>query len=113
MAGQIPGFGLSLERSISELAIKIYGYRKNNDGTVSILESTISESAVANAPEYVVPMRPLLSIEEEQAEQLMTELWRLGVRPRNGEGSLSHVEASRRHLEDMRRIAFHCLELEA
>lgn len=48
---------------------------------------------------------PML-LEHEHAQQLLDELWRLGLRPRDGAGSLAHVEATRAHLDDMRRLVF-------
>lgn len=47
-----------------------------------------------------------LRLSESDAQQLMDELWRAGVRPRNGSGALAHVEATHAHLEDLRRLVF-------
>jgi hypothetical protein len=47
-----------------------------------------------------------LSLTRDDAQQLMNELWRHGLRPRDGAGSLAHVEATRAHLDDMRRLVF-------
>lgn len=44
------------------------------------------------------------------AQMIMDELWRLGVRPHNGESSMAHTGALKYHLEDMRKIAFRSLE---
>ena len=49
---------------------------------------------------------PLVNITEEMAQQIMDELWREGIRPNNGEGSLTHIAALEYHLEDMRKLAF-------
>lgn len=48
---------------------------------------------------------PGLHFTDEAAQQLFDELWRVGLRPRNGESSLAHVDALKYHLEDMRRLA--------
>lgn len=47
-----------------------------------------------------------LPMTDELAQQLMDGLWRVGVRPRNGESSMAHVDAMKYHLEDMRRLVF-------
>ena len=49
---------------------------------------------------------PTLQIGRDDAQQLMNELWRIGLRPRDGAGSLAHVDAQRAHLDDMRRLVF-------
>ena len=47
-----------------------------------------------------------LFLTSDDAQQLMNELWRVGMRPRDGAGSLAQVEATKAHLEDMRRLVF-------
>jgi hypothetical protein len=47
-----------------------------------------------------------LQLTRDDAQQLLNELWRVGMRPRDGAGSLAHVDAQRAHLEDMRRLVF-------
>lgn len=49
---------------------------------------------------------PCLTIEDEEAQQWIDELWRAGYRPSEGTGSAGSLAATERHLEDMRRIAF-------
>lgn len=47
-----------------------------------------------------------LHLTREDAQQLMNELWRVGLRPRDGAGSIAHVEATKAHLDDMRKLVF-------
>jgi hypothetical protein len=51
-------------------------------------------------PEFTVKLR------FDEAQQLMDELWRAGVRPAATEASVGALAAVKYHLEDMRRIAF-------
>jgi len=46
-------------------------------------------------------------IELAAAQNLMDELWKCGLRPTEGKGSAGSLAATERHLEDMRRLAFH------
>jgi len=46
------------------------------------------------------------SILAEEAQRMMDELWRVGVRPTQGEGSAGQLSAVTRHLEDMRTLVF-------
>lgn len=47
---------------------------------------------------------PFLTIDDEQAQELMDSLWGCGVRP--SESIRRQADSSFNHLEDMRRIAF-------
>ena len=46
------------------------------------------------------------TVEIECAQQLMDELWRVGIRPTNGAGSTGQLAATERHLNDMRALVF-------
>lgn len=52
---------------------------------------------------------PTFSLRDEQAQQFMDELWRVGFRPSEGSGSSGSLAATERHLEDMRTIVFKTL----
>lgn len=49
---------------------------------------------------------PTMSLNDTAAQQLMDELWRCGVRPRDGTGSAGSLAATEKHLADMRSVAF-------
>jgi hypothetical protein len=51
-------------------------------------------------------MPPALTLRLDEAKQLMDQLWRVGIRPSNGNGNVGQLEATVRHLEDMRRLVF-------
>ena len=46
------------------------------------------------------------TVEIECAQQLMDELWRVGIRPTNGAGSTGQLAATEHHLNDMRALVF-------
>lgn len=48
---------------------------------------------------------PTLSLTNEQAQQLMDQLWICGLRPTEGTGSAGSLAATERHLEDMRKVS--------
>jgi len=50
---------------------------------------------------------PLMTINGTEAQGLMDELWRVGVRPTSGEGSVGQIGATERHLADMRALVAH------
>lgn len=53
---------------------------------------------------------PITRLRLAQGQQLMDELWRVGLRPAEGSGSAGSLAATERHLKDMQRIAFMLME---
>jgi hypothetical protein len=49
---------------------------------------------------------PFLSLSREDGQQLMDELWYVGLRPSEGSGSAGSLAATQRHLDDMRALVF-------
>lgn len=47
---------------------------------------------------------PTLRLYLTEAQQLMDEFWRCGLRPSEGSGSAGSLAATERHLADMRRL---------
>lgn len=57
-------------------------------------------------PTLAVEVEPTISLEYEEAQKLMDELWNCGLRPSEGSGSAGALAATQKHLEDMRRLVF-------
>jgi len=55
---------------------------------------------------------PTVSIRFAEAQLLMDDLWRAGIRPSEGEGSAGQLRATQEHLKDLRSVAFHALKME-
>lgn len=51
-------------------------------------------------------MEPTLSFSFDEAQRLMDELWRVGLRLAEGSGSAGSLAATERHLDDMRALVF-------
>jgi len=49
---------------------------------------------------------PTMRLTRSEAAELLDALWRVGVRPSNGEGNAGQLGATEKHLEDMRRLVF-------
>ena len=49
---------------------------------------------------------PSLSLEVEEAQQLMDQLYACGIRPSKERGSAGQLDAVKYHLEDMRKLVF-------
>jgi len=61
--------------------------------------------------EHGTTIAPLFELPMKDAQHLMDSLWNCGLRPSEGTGSAGSLKATQTHLEDMRKIAFHFLEL--
>ena len=48
---------------------------------------------------------PTMHLHNSEAQMLMDELWRCGLRPSEGSGSAGSLAATERHLKDMQLIA--------
>lgn len=48
---------------------------------------------------------PTFSLRPDEAQAMMDELWRVGLRPSEGTGSAGSLAATERHLKDMQAIA--------
>lgn len=49
-------------------------------------------------------VEPSVRLSEEQAQKLTNDLWIAGYRPSSGAPSTGQIEATNKHLNDMRRI---------
>ena len=58
-----------------------------------------------NEQEEDMPIEPTFKLNNVEAQFLFDELFRAGLRPSDGSGSIGQLEATERHLEDMRKIA--------
>lgn len=52
-----------------------------------------------------------LRLSQEDGQYLMDALWDAGIKPSEGTGSAGSLAATQKHLEDMRKIAFHELQM--
>lgn len=49
-------------------------------------------------------VNPTMQVSDATVQELMDELWRQGVRPRNGAGSAGQLLALENHLDDIRAL---------
>lgn len=47
-----------------------------------------------------------LRLRPDEAQEFMDELWRCGIRPTEGAGSVGQMAAVQAHLQDMRKLVF-------
>lgn len=102
-------FGLEwhVETSITWDAIQLWGIRRDGERRSSV-EGVFTLHPVE--PGQLVEHGPTMRLTRDEAQQILDGLWHAGFRPRDGAGSLAHVDAQKAHLEDMRRLVFESRE---
>lgn len=53
-----------------------------------------------------VAVEPTFRLSPDEAQVLMDELWNTGIRPSDGAGSAGAMNATQKHLDDMRVLVF-------
>lgn len=79
---------------------------ENENGTFAVAQPIV----MANQEDGQLT-EPFMRLKPEAAQELMNELWRLGIRPSQEEGSTGQAAAMQRHLDDMRTLTFHALKV--
>ena len=102
MRGDRSGVQILAERGIWESDIKLLIFETIEGVSKSVVEPLAFKKVV----EQGTVIEPTVRLDDGAAQQLMNELWKIGVRPTNGEGSVGQIGATERHLEDMRRLVF-------
>lgn len=74
--------------------------QKNEDGRLYVAQPLVFQERM---PGEVAD--PVVTLEREDAQLLMDELWSVGLRPSEGTGSAGAMAATERHLRDLQEIA--------
>jgi hypothetical protein len=84
--------------------ISVFLWRRS-DHTTAVAQPVVFR---ALTPEEMgtIQQEPALRIDRDAAQQLMDELWHVGLRPTEGSGSAGSLAATERHLADMRHLVF-------
>lgn len=72
--------------------------------SVAVAENMQMRTLTADRVGEEIPA--LMALRPEEAQQFMDELWRAGIRPTEGAGSVGQLSAVQAHLEDMRTLVF-------
>ncbi|HJV89731.1 MAG TPA: hypothetical protein VJ623_05445 [Holophagaceae bacterium] len=99
-------FGLPLRFNLNLTPIfgqiEAYAYTRAEDGRVHLgrlLEMTPLDPSVGTH-------EPTFHMDRSSAQELMDELWRIGMRPSEGTGSAGAMAATQAHLRDLQRLVF-------
>ena len=95
------------ENSIYRQSVELFA-TKVVDGKRFCLTTVFTQKEIEPS---VMAEGPTLELSGDEAQQIMNELWRIGIRPKDGSGAIAHTEAIQGHLADMRKLAFHALKV--
>ncbi len=84
--------------------LRIFNHDKNNPDNDWVAKEIIME-AITEKNQHLA-WGPLVQITKEEAQLWLDELWALGIRPTDGDGSIGAIGAIKYHLEDMRKLVF-------
>lgn len=86
----------------------IYYRELFHDGTVAFPAKPLEMHAYSRSDLAATAFepQPIMRVDKDALQQLMDELWRVGIRPSEGAGSAGAMLATQRHLEDMRALVF-------
>ena len=96
-----------VEDSPYSQSVNFFGF-KHIGGKPFHIEADLRQ--VEHEPGMMV--EPGLRFSPEEAQQILNELWRIGLRPKDGNGAVAHTEAIQGHLSDMRKIVASKLKVE-
>lgn len=94
------------EKEAWDDGIQVMVFQRGNDGTKYVAQD-LQLRILADGERI---QEPTLRLENQEAQFLMDELWRCGLRPSEGTGSAGSLAATEKHLRDMQAIAMGLLK---
>lgn len=99
MFGKQNGLRIKAEYQVTSDSIALYGLDISPSGDVGQACSLTIESCSETEM-----LKPMAYIDRPKAQELMDDLYRAGLRPNGGKDSVGAVQATEKHLNDMRAI---------
>jgi len=88
------------------VSVRILCITNKLDGSRSIHVAQPVEFVERHPENLGVEIPETIELQGGEAQQIMDELWTIGIRPTEGAGSAGQMLATQMHLEDMRRLVF-------
>lgn len=95
--------------------LRIRAQRANYSSNIEIAICTKTHAAKTLTMEPISEaeiLYPMATINKNEAQELMDDLWHAGIRPSDGTGNIGQLQATQQHLKDMREITFKKLGME-
>ena len=95
----------------------IYDVNTDSIGIFALLRDGEGRTLYALPPEFAkLPegrggALGMVYLDADKAQELVDDLWRIGIRPREAAGSVGQLTAVQAHVDDLRRVAFYILKI--
>lgn len=73
------------------------------------VQAYVRDLVLTEQKDEALAIHPFASLSQADAEHLMTQLWRAGVRPSEDEAPKPQMSAMEAHIADLRKITFNLL----
>lgn len=101
-----------VSRNHATMSFDIFYFEKDFEPHQVYYRAEPVEVAAMTDDQVGIPVAPLLSLNDEAAQNLMDSLWETGLRPSKGVASSGQVEAMSNHITDLRKISHKLLKIE-
>jgi hypothetical protein len=101
---------IHMHKDIFDDMIKVLICQKDFEGRLTAAGTHVVLEYLRPEDEGIL-INPTFTIDHDAAQQLLNELWHLGFRPADGTGSAGQLQATEKHLEDMRQMVFHAYKV--
>lgn len=88
-----------VERPVWTNGIAVFVGERHGNGKLSVMRPVLED--IEDGAHFGDPS---LTLKYDEAQRLVDELWRCGLRPSEGTGSAGSLAATERHLKDMQSI---------
>jgi len=88
------------------IAIRVARIDDTNGTRTLALANPMTFTVLDKNEMFCEPPSPTMHLRPDEAQHFMDELWRVGIRPTEGAGSVGQMAATEKHLEDMRQLVF-------
>jgi hypothetical protein len=97
-----------LLNNIGQIVVRADGnlFHRSVNLFVFVGDKALREDGILEMPVDGAIEKPLLSLRVSDAQVLIDDLWRCGLRPTEGAGSAGALAATQAHLKDMQRLVF-------
>lgn len=106
------------ERVIIKLQRNMGFYDTEFEALIGIRNSLTRTLAVAEPivfkeqdPARTVPYRSILQLTSQSVQELMNDLWAMGIRPTEMKHTSETIDAMKSHIDDFRKIVFSTLNV--
>jgi len=94
-------YRFAVNRNITARCVEIFYYQEHEDGSFSSISDLVMKKVEVGMVFPSTPLRP----SPEEAQELMNELWAVGLRPSDIESPVGTIKAQQAHIESLKEMS--------